>query len=160
MLEKMKNFEKQREKMRFLLKNALAAYGNGDTGISKEDFITDFLISQNDVMVLPCSVGATAYNVLKDGEILEMDVNTIEVWENGEFSINCTSTYDDRYEETFYSDDVGNTLFFNIGEAENAAKTRETCCKNCIHSVVCDEKRKNNHTVSKSVCKHFDFQKD
>ncbi|MBP0959803.1 MAG: hypothetical protein J5992_06740 [Oscillospiraceae bacterium] len=159
MLEKMKNFEKQREKMKFLLKNALAAYGNGDTGISKEDFITDFLLSQNDVVVLPCSVDSTAY-VIEDGEIIKMNVITIEILGDGEFLITCRSDDYDQYEEIFSFYDVGNTLFFNIGEAENAAKTRETCCKNCIHSVVCDEKRKNNHTVSKSVCKHFDFQKD
>ncbi len=28
-------------------------------------------------------------------------------------------------------------------------------CRQCDHRKVCDVKRKNNHTVSKSVCKHF-----
>lgn len=28
-------------------------------------------------------------------------------------------------------------------------------CKDCIHYKVCDDKRRNNHTVSQSTCKHF-----
>lgn len=28
-------------------------------------------------------------------------------------------------------------------------------CRNCLHKAVCDDKRRNNHTVSKSVCKHY-----
>lgn len=33
-------------------------------------------------------------------------------------------------------------------------------CKDCIHLKVCDERRKNNHTVSQSVCKNFKNKED
>ncbi|MBO5435312.1 hypothetical protein J6A31_05805 [bacterium] len=29
------------------------------------------------------------------------------------------------------------------------------CCSNCLHKNVCNENRRRNHTVSKSVCKYY-----
>lgn len=34
-------------------------------------------------------------------------------------------------------------------------KQNKPSCKQCSHHIVCDDKRRNNHTVSQSVCKHF-----
>lgn len=32
---------------------------------------------------------------------------------------------------------------------------RKMTCKDCLHNIVCNEDKIMNHTISKSVCKHF-----
>lgn len=39
-------------------------------------------------------------------------------------------------------------------------KQNKPSCKQCSHRIVCDDKRRNNHTVSQSVCKHFKSETD
>ena len=105
--------------MRNRLAELLAeAEGQINNDMPPVEQIADYLI-EHGVIVPPCKVGDVVYEINRNG-ILEMEIAQIKITERY-IMFDCVDVIFD-YEDFFYENDIGKTVFFTRDEAERALR--------------------------------------
>ena len=105
-----------KEKLVYLVKNALRAYGKDlEKTVEPYEFIADFLIHSG-VIVPPCEAGDFVYDIA-DGEIYKTKVLSLVYFGSGKWACRTVSCFPDIEE-------FGSRIFLTLEEAEKAIKCK------------------------------------